>query len=46
MEDNQVEIPDVITHYDPVLQMINFNMQYLVNNNIYQQKINILNEYI
>ena len=40
MEDNQLEAPtDELLHYDPVIQMINFNMQYLVNNNFYKDKI-------
>jgi len=40
MENNQLEAPtEELLQYDPVMQMINFNMQYLVNNNIYQEKI-------
>ena len=39
MEDKQLEVPD---HFDPLIQMINFNMQYLVNNNFYREKLDKL----
>ena len=42
MEDTQLDLQNEFDSYDPVIQMINFNMQYLVNNNFYKKKIDDL----